>query len=52
MLGDPLDETELLQSLKKMKKDTSPGLDGLTVEFYQNFWDLVGECPGEYRVCR
>ena len=29
-------------SLNKMKKNKSPGLDGLTTEFYQTFWPVVG----------
>ena len=33
---------ELLKALKGMKNDKSPGLDGLTREFYILNWDLVG----------
>ena len=29
---------ELLQALKQMKNDKSPGLDGYTTEFYKFFW--------------
>ena len=31
----------LFLSLSKMKNDKSPGNDGLTCEFYKNFWDKV-----------
>ena len=33
---------ELFKTLKGMKKDKAPGMDGLTVEFYQSFWEDVG----------
>ena len=33
---------ECLKSLNKMKKK-SPGLDGITTEWYQAFWRLVGK---------
>ncbi len=29
-------------ALNKMKKNKSPGLDGITTEFYQEFWPLIG----------
>ena len=29
------------QALNDMTKDKAPGLDGLTVEFYCNFWYLI-----------
>ena len=38
-----LTEEELLATLRKFKKDKSPGLDGLTAEFYLQFWDLLKE---------
>ena len=34
---------ECLKSLNKMKGNKSPGLDGITTEWYQAFWPLVGE---------
>ena len=34
--------TECIQSLNKMKKNKSPGLDGITTEFYLEFWPLIG----------
>ena len=33
-----LTESECLKPLKTMKLDKSPGSDGLTTEFYLNFW--------------
>ena len=33
---------ELLESLKSMENDKSPGLDGLTREFYVMNWELIG----------
>ena len=32
---------ELSVALKQMKKNKSPGIDGLTVEFYLTFWDIL-----------
>ena len=34
-------ESELLQALKTMKNDKSPGNDGLTKEFYEKFWENI-----------
>jgi hypothetical protein len=34
---------ELIYVLNSFKKDRSPGLDGWTVEFYIEFFDLLGE---------
>ena len=34
---------ECLKFLNKMKGNKSPGLDGITTEWYQAFWPLVGE---------
>ena len=33
---------ECTLAIDKMKQNKSPGLDGLTVEFYQAFWPLLG----------
>ena len=38
----PISYTECTQALNKLKKNKSPGLDGITVEFYQAFWPLIG----------
>lgn len=37
-----LTPTEMLNSLKRMSNNTSPGNDGFTVEFYKFFWSDVG----------
>lgn len=34
--------TEMLNSLKRMKNNTSPGNDGFTVEFFKFFWNDIG----------
>lgn len=36
-------KNECENALKHMKKNKSPGIDGLPVEFYQTFWDLIGD---------
>lgn len=36
-----IDDGELYQALKDMNKDKAPGIDGLTVEFYLTFWNLI-----------
>ena len=36
-----LNEEELFQTLKSFRKNKSPGLDGLTAEFYITFWDQL-----------
>ena len=37
----PLTEMEMKQAIFSMEKNKSPGSDGLTVEFYQHFWELI-----------
>ena len=32
---------ELYKALQKMKRNKTPGPDGLTVEFYQMYWDVI-----------
>ena len=36
-----ISELELHKSLKSFRKNKSPGLDGITAEFYLYFWDLI-----------
>ena len=38
-----LTKTECTNAIKGMKKNKSPGLDGLTVEFYEHFWNILGD---------
>ena len=42
-LSEDIDLSELTASLHKMKKNSSPGFDGLTVSFYRTFWPLLGK---------
>ena len=37
----PLSLTELSNALKSLNLNRSPDLDGLTVEFYLHFWDVL-----------
>ncbi|PFX17275.1 Transposon TX1 uncharacterized 149 kDa protein [Stylophora pistillata] len=38
----PLTPSEVLHALKGMARNKAPGLDGLPMEFYLRFWDVVG----------
>ena len=37
----PITESELLDVLKTMHNNESPGNDGLTREFYETFWEEI-----------
>ena len=37
-----LTSSEVLKSLKGMARGKAPGLDGLPMEFYLKFWDVIG----------
>ena len=39
----PITSDECFNTLNTFKKNKSPGNDGLTFEFYKQFWDLVSE---------
>ncbi|KAG6937224.1 hypothetical protein G0U57_010213, partial [Chelydra serpentina] len=39
----PLTLAEFSEALRHMPTNKSPGLDGLTVEFYRVFWDVLGQ---------
>lgn len=39
----PLTLAEASEALCKSNRNKSPGVDGLTVEFYPHFWDKLGE---------
>ncbi|CAM5103874.1 unnamed protein product, partial [Eretmochelys imbricata] len=38
----PLTLAEFSEALHRMPTNKSPGMDGLTVEFYRVFWDVLG----------
>ncbi|CAM2118325.1 unnamed protein product [Caretta caretta] len=38
----PLSLAKLLEALRRMPTNKSQGMDGLTVEFYRVFWDVLG----------
>ncbi|CAM2113928.1 unnamed protein product [Caretta caretta] len=38
----PLTLAEFSEALRRMSTNKSPGMDGLTVEFYRAFWDILG----------
>ena len=42
-LGKDITFQELSSAVSKLKKDKSPGCDGLTAEFYQFLWSHIGE---------
>ena len=42
-LEGPLETGECLLALQSMKRDKSPGSDGLPAEFYTFFWDTIGD---------
>ena len=41
-LSDPITKEECEEALKLMKKEGSPGIDGLTVKFFLKFWIELG----------
>ncbi|CAM2112028.1 unnamed protein product [Caretta caretta] len=38
----PLTLAEFSEALRRMPTNKSPGMDGLTIEFYRAFWDILG----------
>ncbi|CAM2098477.1 unnamed protein product [Caretta caretta] len=38
----PLTLAEFSEALRRMPTNKSPGMDGLTMEFYRTFWDVLG----------
>ena len=44
LLDNKITTSEYFEALKSFQKNKTPGIDGLTVEFYLGFWHLVGKC--------
>ena len=42
-LLQPLNSQELFKAAKALAKDVCPGLDGLGVQWYIQYWDLIGD---------
>lgn len=40
-LDDPIDEREIREAINAMPSNKSSGLDGLPIEFFKAFWDIV-----------
>lgn len=47
-LDDLITFQEFTEAMRQLSKGRSPGIDGLPLEFYQQFWDLIG--PDLYEV--
>ena len=43
MLDRPITKEEIKKSLDALQKDKTPGISGLTKEFYSFFWDEIGD---------
>ena len=41
-LLQPLSSQEILKAVKTLAKDVCPGLDGMGVQWYIQYWDLIG----------
>lgn len=42
-LDSPLNATEISKALKKMQNNKSPGPDGIIVELYKLYWNVIGD---------
>lgn len=38
----PITDAEIRRAVKGIKSDSTPGVDGMTGQFFQNFWNIVG----------
>ena len=43
MCDAPISLNELSKAVKQLKKNKSPGEDGITAEFYLKFWDMISK---------
>ena len=41
-LTKPVTDAEIKRAVKAVKSDSSPGADGITGHFFQNFWSITG----------
>lgn len=37
----PITKSELFEAANKMKIGNAPGMDGLPIEFYLRFWNII-----------
>ena len=42
-LESPISLAEMTAALRGMKPNKAPGIDGLPVEFYRRFWDIISD---------
>ena len=42
-LDRPISKEEIKEAVFQLKKDKTPGLDGIPIDFYQQFWNVLGE---------
>ncbi|WZY69216.1 hypothetical protein YC2023_001456 [Brassica napus] len=38
----PISDAEIRRAVKEIKSDSTPGVDGMTGQFFQKFWNIVG----------
>ena len=42
-MDSPISMAELTQAVSQLPSNKSPGMDGIPIEFYQNFWPLLND---------
>lgn len=49
---DPITKLEILEAIKSMRKGKSSGIDGIPIEFYLHFWNIIENClMGLFHEC-